>query len=180
METSEYGTTIQKFGWNCSWNSKSRPSLKSSLHTTLTVLEAIRDFENFGYTYRLDKLIQMSKQGQAFILKKKLFLSESTEKQINPHFTEWHYPVRWKYDVFRALEYFSDLKHPLDERMMEALSLVIKRAEKGAMPKGSQYSGKIHFKLEETHNGRFNTLRALKILKAYQPEIYKRLLSSTM
>lgn len=38
--------------------------------------------------------------------------------------TSFHYPCRWKYDCFRALEYFLQIGHPYDSRMQDALNLV--------------------------------------------------------
>lgn len=162
-------------GWNCNWNSIRHPSNKSSLHTTLTVLEAFRDFMKYGYDYKTEALKLMSMQGSEFILSKQLFRSNCTGEVISPQFIQWHYPMRWKYDIYRALEYFASVEYPYDTRMDEALSMVIKKAEKGPMPKGPQYSGRIHFKLEETKFGRFNTIRALKILKAYDRVAYEKL-----
>ncbi|HAS74249.1 MAG TPA: hypothetical protein DCS67_08915 [Clostridiales bacterium UBA8960] len=165
-------------GWNCNWDSKRHPSEKSSLHTTLTVLEAFRDFMKYGYNYQTETLQRMSRQGAEFILSKRLYRSKSTGEIINPQFVQWHYPMRWKFDIYRALEYFASVDEPYDVRMDEALDLVVQKAKKGPIPKGPQYSGRFHFKLEDSKYGRFNTLRALKILKAYDLAAYEKMLNS--
>lgn len=167
-------------GWNCNWDSKRHPSVKSSLHTTLTVLEAFRDFSLYGYTYRLDEIKMMSMQGIEFMLKKHLFRSETSGEVINPQFIQWHYPSRWKYDIYRALEFLASIEFLKDSRMNEALEMVVQKAKKGPLPKGPQYAGRFHFKLEESKYGRFNTLRALRILKYYHPADYEALLLKEM
>ena len=164
-------------GWNCSWDSTRRPTVKSSLHTTLSVLEAFAIALENGYTHQIDSIHQMQAQAESFILQKSLFRSVRTGEIINPDFIKFHYPARWKYDAFRALEYFARYKRPFDPRMQEALDLVVKGIQKGYISKGSPYSGKLHFKLEETKAGRFNTLKALRILKAYSPDVYQEVIT---
>jgi len=158
-------------GWNCSWYQSKRPT-KSSLHTTLSVLEAFYNYQTNGYTYRLQEIKALIPEAEEFILKKKLFRSVTTNEIINPSFTKFHYPTRWKYDAFRALEYFQVTKHLYDDRMEEAFAIIDQQFKKGYIGIGSTYSGLNYFKLESNRAGRFNTLRALKILKFYQPNKY--------
>ena len=166
-------------GWNCSWNSKRRPTHKSSLHTTLTILEAFDLYLTSGYAHQEATIKTMVSEAENFILKKNLFRSVTTGEIINPAFIKFHYPARWKYDAFRALEYFAVAGRPYDSRMQEAINLVIDGMRKGYINKGSQYSGRLHFQLEPTKAGRFNTLRALIILKAYAPDQYMDLILNT-
>lgn len=160
-------------GWNCAWTRNKGNSHKSSLHTTLSVLEAIKDLDQNGFTYRATELKKMAQEGEDFMLKKRLFRSESTGDVINEHFLEFHYPPRWKYEVIRALEYFVDVKRVHDPRMQEGLDQISSAIQRGYILRGAQHSGKVHFKLETTRGGRFNTLRALKILKHYNPALYE-------
>lgn len=164
--------TMADGGWNCAWDSANRPSKKSSLHTTLSILEGFKDYIKSGYAYKKELIESMIPAAEDFILKKELFKSVSTGEMIHPELLKFHYPPRWKYDVLRAMEYFADVKRPYDERMSEALDLIIQSVQKGYAIKGSQYSGPIHFKLEASKGGRFNTFRAFKILKLYAPEVY--------
>ena len=90
----------------------------------------------------------------------------------------FHYPPRWKYDAFRALEYFQSIKLPMDIRMHEAIDVINEQMEKGYITKGKAYTGKIHFKLEEGKESRFNTLRALKILRFYDPLSYQKIINT--
>ncbi|MGD9887237.1 MAG: hypothetical protein AB7T03_04690 [Bacilli bacterium] len=125
-------------GWNCDWDSVAQPS-KSSLDTTLSVLEAFRDYELFGYQNHLDQINKILFSGQAFILKKHLFRFERIKGVISPQMMLWHYPPRWKYDAFRAMEYFQSVGFPYDERMEEILALMVKKMEKGSVQRAQPF-----------------------------------------
>lgn len=164
-------------GWNCSWDRQRPRTQKSSLHTTLSVLEAFYDYSQGDYKTHLTQIDRMRPMGEDFILKKRLLFSETTGQLINDHFGKPHYPTRWKYDSLRALEYFARSGHSYDPRMDEALAILKAYIDKGPLPKGQQYSGKVHFPLEPNaqgstlRGGRFNTFRALLVLKSYSPFI---------
>jgi hypothetical protein len=150
-------------GWNCSWWKGSK---KSSLHTTLTVLECIRDLELNNYTYRFDELKILRNEAHELLLKRHLFKSLSTGEEIKPQFLLMPYPCRWKYDILRCLDYFQSVKAPYDERMKDALDIVLKKRRKnGRWGVSSRYSGLVHFDMEKGGaDSRWNTLRALRVL----------------
>lgn len=159
-------------GWNCSWDSRSNPAQKSSLHTTLSVLEAFYDYKANGNIHFLEAIETSRPLGEDFILRKQLLRSERTGEIIHEAFLVAHFPTRWKYDSLRALEYFARSKHPYDNRMEEALTILKKHLQKGAMPKGLTYSGRRYFSVEDQNpnekasiGGRFNTYRGLYVLK---------------
>lgn len=162
-------------GWNCRWDAPAhRRSIVSSVHTTILVLEGLADYEQNGYTYRSEEVRQATVPAQDYLLKRHLFRSLKTGNIIKSEFTKFHYPTRWKYDCFRALEYFVKVNHDYDERMDEALGLVIKALEKGYIGKGTTYPGKTYFPLEDSKMGRFNTYRGLLLLKKYDYEAWLR------
>ncbi|MBU1093052.1 MAG: hypothetical protein KKH01_01170 [Firmicutes bacterium] len=164
-------------GWNCAWE-RDKKTKKSSLHTTISVLEALFEYEKNDCDYRFHDISRAVPKAWQFILKKRLFRSVRTKEVINKDMMSFHYPMRWKYDAFRALEYFQAIKMPYDMRMQETIDLIVSQMEKGYITPGRQYTGKIHFKLEEGKESRFNTLRALKILKFYEPKIYQEIIES--
>ncbi|MCK8058958.1 MULTISPECIES: hypothetical protein [unclassified Fusibacter] len=165
-------------GWNCEWNYKKHLSTRGSIHTTLTVLEAFRDYGTWGDGYRSEEMQEKSYEGEEYLLERRLFHTVSTGEVIKKDFLRAHYPPRWKYDYLRALEYFASVKRHYDERMKEGLDLIKKNMRKGFMPKGSQYGGELHFRLEDSRAGRFNTLRALKVLKRYDKKEYQRIIET--
>jgi hypothetical protein len=90
-------------GFNC--HSNTSGAVHSSLHTTLSILEGILEYERNGYTYRIKELKQAKLTSQEFILMHKLFRSDKTGKIINPNFIKLNYPTRWQYDILKAMDY---------------------------------------------------------------------------
>jgi len=166
-------------GWNCNWNSVTHPASKSSLHTTISVLEAFRDYLKNGYEYRREEVLTSIFSAEDFVLRKHLFRSERTGEIIHKAMIECHYPERWHYDLFRGLEYFQSVQKPYEERMNEALDIVeAKFGRKGYLTKGPFYPGLVHFDLETSRAGRFATLKALKILKFYRRSVFDILMDA--
>jgi hypothetical protein len=153
-------------GWNCNWW---KGSQKSSLHTTLNVLECIRDLKSNGYTYRADELKNLKNKAHKIILNRNLFKSLSTGEVIKPQFLLMPYPSRWKYDILRCLDYFQSVEAPYDERMQDAINIIIKKGRKnGRWGVSQKHSGLVHFDMEKSGaDSRWNTLRVLRILKKY-------------
>jgi len=153
-------------GWNCSWN---RGATHSSLHTTLSILEAIRDYEDSGYTYRRDELISQRDEAHEFILRHRLYKSERTGEIIKKQFLMLSFPDRWKYNILRCLDYFQSVDLPYDPCMEDALGIILKKRRKdGTWPLQHKIQGLVHFDMEETGKpSRWNTLRALRVLKKY-------------
>jgi hypothetical protein len=156
-------------GWNCSWYIG---AVHSSVHTTLSVLEAFRDYEAAGYTYRLKEVKEAVPRGQEFLLRKRLFRSEHTGEIIHNTMIMLSYPCRWKYDILRCLDYFQSVGKGHDPRMEEALQIILKKKRKdGFWPVQHKHAGLVHFDMEKTGEAsRWNTLRVLRVLKAYKPE----------
>lgn len=158
-------------GFNC--RSNSTGAKHSSLHTTISVLEGIQECLSNGYQYRVKELIKARDDSQEFILMHKLFRSDKTGEIINPNFLKLYYPCRWYYDVLRALNYFQSAQVPFDPRMNDALELLtIKRTKDGFWKLAAKHPGQTHFEMEKAGQpSRWNTLRALRVLKAYGLEL---------
>jgi len=155
-------------GFNCQSNQQG--CVHSSLHTTLSVLEGIHEYEKNGYTYRLKELKQSESTSREFILMHHLFKSDKTGKIINPNFLKLRYPGRWFYNVLKAMDYFQSAKTPYDKRMDEAIAYLLeKRTKEGFWKLTSGHSGLVHFEMEQAGKpSRWNTLRAMRVLKQYQ------------
>ena len=155
-------------GFNCESNQSG--AKHSSLHSTLSVLEGIREYTNAGHTYRLKELHKAESAAQEFILQHRLFLSDRTGEIINPGFLKFSYPTRWKYDVLRALDYFQHARVEKDERMNEAFDLLLKkRMKNGEWPLQAKHPGETHFDMETPGQAsRWNTLRALRVMKHFE------------
>lgn len=167
--------TMPDGGWNCSWERKPSPKI-SSVHTTLSILEALRDYDQNGYLYRIKEVRMHILLGIECLLKRNLYQAHQTKTPIHPSMVKASYPPRWKYDILRVLEFLTSVKYPDNLRLTDAINQLISQMHGPFMAKGSQISGKIHFKLEEGRFGMFNTLRILKVLKHFRNPLYQKLI----
>ncbi len=164
------GLQMADGGFNC-W--KNRWSAEhSSLHSTISVLEGINEYLVQGYSYRADQLISIEKQAIEFMLEHKLFKSDKTDQVIHKGMTMLSYPSRWKHNILRGLDYLQKAKVPYDARMEDAIEVLLrKRRKEGVWPVQAKHSGSVHFDMEKTGaKSRWNTLRALRVLKYYDIE----------
>jgi hypothetical protein len=154
-------------GFNCD---RSRyGSVHSSLHTTLSVAEGIREYVRSGYTYRVDELVNAETSCREFMLQHRLFKSDKTGEIINKKFTMLSWPSRWFYDILRALDYFQYAGAVYDPRMEDALEVILKkRRADGTWPLQARHAGQSHFEMERTGGpSRWNTLRVLRVWKHF-------------
>lgn len=154
-------------GFNCLWDRMK--VVHSSVHTTISILEGIREYINQGYSYRSEELLIKEKESQEFLLKHRLFRSDKTGEIIHPGMLKLVYPPRWKYDILRALDYFQYAKAPYDERMSDAISVLLcKKTKDNIWKEQAHYKGEVHFEMEPAGKpGRWNTLRAMRVLDRY-------------
>lgn len=154
-------------GFNCMYNRSG--AVHSSLHSSLSVCEGILEYKKNGYSYRLEELMKVKNEAEEFILKHRLYLSDRTGKIINKAFLKLTYPGRWRYDILKALDYFRSAKIPFDDRMQPALDVLLKKRRKdGLWNIQAKHSGQVHFDMEESgKESRWNTLRALRVLKYF-------------
>ena len=159
-------------GFNC--HSNRIGAVHSSLHTTLSVAEGILEYSRNGYRYRLADLKRAGSRSEEFMLVHKLYQSHRTGKTIHPSMLRIPYPSRWYYDILRALDYFRLAGVPYDERMKDALTILLaKRRSDQRWPLQAAHPGKRHFDMEKPGQpSRWNTLRALRVLNHFNPPKY--------
>ena len=157
-------------GFNCRYNRSG--ARHSSLHSSLSLCEGFREYLIYGYSYRKNEIQIAEKKAQEFILLHQLFISDRTGEIIHPAFLKLSYPGRWRYDILRALNYFRSAEYPYETRMKPALDVLIKKRRKNGMwPVQAKHPGKTHFDYEKTgKESKWNTLRALRVLKYYLNE----------
>jgi hypothetical protein len=163
--------TLPDGGFNC--RTTRSGAIHSSLHTTLSVLEGLTEFQKVGHTYRINEIQEARKSAEEFILMHRLFLSDRTGKIIRKDFLNLPYPGRWKYDILRALDYFQYSGSKWDERMKPAIDVLLKKRNKDATWNlQAKHPGKEHFEMEKAGKpSRWNTLRAMRVLKHFIPGI---------
>lgn len=148
-------------GWNCCWH---RGDTHSSFHTTLSVLEALWEYQKSPLA--IQNVEEARRRGEEFLLVHHLFRSHRTGEIVDYRMTKLIFPPRWYYDFLRALDYFQACGAAYDTRMQDALDLLLqKRLPDGRWKLEHRYSGKIFFDLERIGQpSRWNTLRALRVL----------------
>jgi hypothetical protein len=105
-------------GWNC----EAPPSVRSSFHSTICVLEGLLQYERAkGATAAVT---EARARGQEYLLERRMFRSLSSGQVINRDWTLFSFPTGWHYDVLRGLDYLRSAGVEPDDRIAEAIELV--------------------------------------------------------
>lgn len=159
------GEQLEDGGWNCE---AERGSVRSSFHTTLCVLGGLLEYENArGAT---PAVTDARRRGQEYLLERRLFRRLSTGEVIERRWTRFTFPFTWQYDVLRGLDHLRRAGVQPDERVAEAVALVVEaRRPDGRWAIGEPQRDSVHSDLEGAvgEPSRFNTLRALRVLDWY-------------
>lgn len=165
-------------GWNCEYD---RGAMRSSLHTTIAVVEGLHAAKKAGILRRegdapdaeLGEAVGAAVAGGVdFIMRKRLFRSERTGETVKDEFFRFCFPVRWKYDILRCLDSFRAMGIPggaqRDVRLDEALEIVQRRGGPEGRWKAASQPGATYFVVERNGSpSRWNTLRALRVLEHF-------------
>ena len=156
------GEQLGDGGWNCETENG---SVRASFATTINVLEGLLAHERA--TGGSAESVAARRRGEEYLLERRLFRRKSTGEIVNPAWLQFSFPIRWHYDVLRALEYFRSVGNAPDPRMDEAIDLLrSKQQPDGTWLLENTHPGKVHFALEDVDGqpSRWNTLRALRVL----------------
>jgi hypothetical protein len=166
------GEQLSDGGWNCE---APHGSTRSSFNTTICVLEALLEHERAGRG--TPQVTAARLRGQEYLLERRLFRRRSTGETIERDrkggsaWTRFAFPTWWHYDVLRGLEYLRSAGVTPDERVAEAIALVAaKRDGDGRWPLETWYPGVMPLEIDEGEGrpSRWNTLRALRVLRWYE------------
>jgi len=132
-------------------------------------LEGLWEYEK-SFVNNLSELREARQRGIEFLLQHRLFRSHKTGKVFDSKMTRLTFPSGWRYDIMRALDYIREVDEGKDERMVEAINIIIKkRGIGGVWLMQSRPPGKLFFEMENMGEpSRWNTLRALRILKWWE------------
>jgi len=160
------GEQLADGGWNCE---AERGSVRSSFASTIDVLEGLLAYERArgGST----QLTAVRRRAEEYLLERKLLRRKSTGEVVHAKWLQFSFPVHWYYDVLRGLEYFREAGDAPDPRIDEAIELVrSKRQPDGTWLLENTHPGAVHFALEDGDGrpSRWNTLRALRVLRWYE------------
>jgi hypothetical protein len=165
------GEQLADGGWNCD---APNTSTRSSFNTTICVLEALLEYEQAGGGS--PEVTAARVRGQEYLLERRLCRRLSTGEVIQrdrkggTSWTRFAFPTWWHYDVLRGLEYLRRAGVAPDERLDEAIDLVVsKRDDQGRWPLDIRYPGRMPVEMDagEGWPSRWNTLRALRVLNWY-------------
>jgi hypothetical protein len=152
-------------GWNCD---AENGSVRSSFATTINVLEGLLTYERA--TGASAEVLAARRRGEEYLLERFLMRRKSTGEVVSPEWLQFSFPVRWYYDVLRALDYFRSAGDAPDTRLAESIALVrSKQQPDGTWLLENTHPGAVHFALEDGDGrpSRWNTLRALRVLRWY-------------
>jgi hypothetical protein len=152
-------------GWNCE---QENGSTRGSFHTTICVLEGLAEHERA--TGGSSAVTAARKRGEDYLLERRLLRRLSTGEMIDPTFAEFSFPTGYYYDVLRALEHLRRAEVSPDERMAEAIDLVVqKRGADGRWSLENPHPEQLDLGMDETEGkaSRWITLRALRVLDWY-------------
>jgi len=176
-------------GWNCE---DYRGDTHSSFHTTMSVLEGLLEYQKSRGEVRVD--VETARlRAHEFLLQHRLYKSHRTGEVVSARMTRMPYPPRWFYDFLKALDYFQDYYkwrstveihytdpeseilesiHDHDARFLDGIQLLKSKQKKnGKWNMMSGPSGRIYFNMEPAgKTSRWNTLRALRVLKWWEGE----------
>ncbi|MDR3416490.1 MAG: hypothetical protein P4L83_09920 [Nevskia sp.] len=158
-------------GWNCA---AANGSTRSSFNTTICVLEALLEYERaVGVS---PQVAAARLRGQDYLLDRRLCRRKSTGERIEKDrkggasWTRFAFPTWWHYDVLRGLDYLRRAGVTPDDRLAEAIHLVMsKRDDDGRWPLETRYAGEMPVETDqgEGQSSRWITLRALRVLDWY-------------
>jgi hypothetical protein len=156
------GEQLKDGGWNCE---AERGSVRSSFHTTICVLEGLLEYEKAKGANAA--VTNARARAHEYLLERRMFRRLSTRKVIDPSWTRFCFPTTWHYDVLRGLDYLRGAGVECDERVAEAIGLVLKRQHQNwRWPLHKPHADPIHLDMEggQGKPSRWNTLRALRVL----------------
>ena len=150
-------------GWNCEVENG---ATVSSLETTINVLEGLLEYERS--TSDPSEITAARRRGEEYLLERRLFRRRSTGAVINPDWLRSAFPPWYHYDVLRALEYLRAAGDAPDDRVSEAVELLVRnRDPDGRWPLQRVHEGAAHVQLDDGEGlpSRWNTLRAMRVLE---------------
>jgi len=165
------GEQLADGGWNCEAPNGSK---RSSFNTTICVLEALLEHERSEG--EMPEVAEASLRGQEYLLDRYLFRRRSTgevierDRKSGTVWTRFAFPTWWHYDVLRGLEHLRRAGVTPDERVDEAIHLVVSKRDKdGRWRLETRYPGRMPIEIGEDEGdpSRWITLCAYRVLEWY-------------
>jgi prenyltransferase/squalene oxidase-like repeat protein len=161
------GEQMSDGGWNCRWSGQRHTGDgHASFNTTLLALQGFAEYVA-AFPHLAVNIEAAIQRGQEFLLAHRLYKSHRTGRIVDSKMTHAHFPPRWHYDFLAALDYFQSVGAPRDQRVQDAVDLLLeRRSGDGPWTLADPWPAKVFFELEAAGRpSRWNTLRALRVLK---------------
>ncbi|MEY9890134.1 hypothetical protein ABIA31_003792 [Catenulispora sp. MAP5-51] len=171
------GEQMADGGWNCE---QENGSTRGSFHSTIEVLEGLTEYDRARGG--VPEVAEAVARGQQYLLVRRMFRRLSTGEPIVKDrlsdvasaWTQFSHPTYWHYDLLRGLDYLRAAGVAPDKQVTEQVAEAIevvrgKQDAQGRWRLENTHPGKPHFPIDdgEGEPSRWNTLRALRVLKWY-------------
>ncbi|MFC5863057.1 hypothetical protein ACFPT7_12195 [Acidicapsa dinghuensis] len=159
------GEQLADGGWNC----EAPPSVRSSFHTTICVLEGLLEYERAAGPS--PEISEARRRGEEYLLERGLFRRRSTGEVVELKFLELAFPPRYRYDVLRALDFFRAAGREPDVRMREAVAIVAGKQQadgRWLLEQAYDEALLVGFGERVGEACRWITLRALRVLRWFE------------
>jgi hypothetical protein len=169
------GEQLDDGGWNC----EAPKSRRSSFHTTICVLEGLLEYERA--TRKSAAITRARKRAENYLLERRMFRSLRTGEAIDKRWLRFSFPTFWHYDVLRGLDYLRNAGVQPDSHVRDAIGIVTERRhQNGRWPLNLLHPEQIPLEMETevARASRWNTLRALRVLRWYNNSMKSLLLGS--
>ena len=136
------------------------------------MLEGLLEYERAGHKSR--DVTNARKRAEKYLLERRMSRSLRTGDVIDDRWLRFSFPTFWHYDVLRGLDYLRNAGFKPDSRVREAVETVIaRRHQNGRWPLNLLHREQIPLQMETALGGasRWNTLRALRVLRWYNEAI---------
>jgi hypothetical protein len=160
------GEQMADGGWNCE---QENGSTRGSFHSTIDVLEGLMEHERASGDS--DELRAARERGVEYLLERRMLRRLSTGEIVDPTFTQLSFPNSFHYDVLRGLDYLRAAGLEPDERVGEAIDLIVsKRDADGRWSLENPLPDRLELEMDEREGepSRWNTLRALRVLRWFE------------
>jgi hypothetical protein len=160
------GEQLEDGGWNC----EAPKSQRSSFHTTICVLEGLLEYERASG--KSAAVTKARKRAENYLLERRMFRSLRTGEVVSKRWLRFSFPAFWHYDVLRGLDYLRNAGIKPDSRVSDAIETVMERRhQNGRWPLNLLHPEYIPLEMETEigRASRWNTLRALRVLRWYNP-----------
>jgi hypothetical protein len=155
---------LEDGGWNCETENG---ATVSSFDSTINVVEGLLAYERAVGS--APQVAEARRRGEEYLLERSLFRRRSTGEVAVPGYLQLAFPPRWHHDVLRGLDHFREVGGAPDPRLDEAVGVLReKRQPDGTWLLEHTHPGERWFAMEEDGRpSRWNTLRALRVLRWY-------------